>query len=98
MKYRIVFTPDAEQDIEDSYLWYEGQAEGLGEDFRAEVKAATQRIHRGPLAYQIIDEDTRRALVHTFPHAAFFVIDDDKIVVIACIHQRQDPRVWRSRR
>jgi toxin ParE1/3/4 len=98
MKYHIVFTPDAEQDIEDSYLWYEGQAEGLGEDFRTELKATTGRIVLAPFGYQILEEDTRRALLNSFPHAVFFIVDGDRIVVTTCSHQHRDPQVWRSRR
>ena len=98
MKYHVVFTPEAEEDIEDSYLWYEGKAGGLGEDFRAELKAATSRIVLAPFGYQILEEDTRRTLLNSFPHALFFVIDEDRIVVTSCIYQGRDPQVWRSRR
>ena len=98
MKLRVVLTPAAEQDIEESFLWYEDKAEGLGDAFRRQVRAAFDRVKARPLSFPIVEEDTRRVLLHKFSHAIYFILDRDRAVVTACVHESRDPQVWRSRR
>ena len=38
MTFRLIIRPEAEADIEESFLWYEDQAGGLGQEFRAELR------------------------------------------------------------
>jgi plasmid stabilization system protein ParE len=33
MKYRVVIRPEAEDDLEKTFLWYEDKRKGLGYDF-----------------------------------------------------------------
>ncbi len=30
---RVIYTPEAEQDVADAYSWYEAREPGLGEEF-----------------------------------------------------------------
>jgi hypothetical protein len=36
---RVIFTPEADDDVAGSYDWYESQEPGLGEDFLRSVEA-----------------------------------------------------------
>jgi hypothetical protein len=38
-----------------------------------------------------------RALLHTFPYAVYFQTSDEIVVVLAVLHLRRDPKVWRGR-
>ena len=43
---RVIFTPDADDDVAGSYDWYESQEPGLGEDFLRSVEACVRGIQR----------------------------------------------------
>ena len=94
---RLLLEPEAEADLEEAFAWYERQGPGLGGEFFAEVALILQAIEQTPQQYSIIRGQTRRALVHRFPYAVFFVIDPDLIAVTAVMHGRRDPRRWQKR-
>ena len=43
------------------------------------------------------DGSLRRALLHTFPYAVYFRTSDEAVVVLAVLHLRRNPKVWRGR-
>ncbi len=61
------FHPEAETEFLDAIRYYEGCSSGLGLDFSAETYATIQRIRALPKAWQVLEGDIRRALVHRFP-------------------------------
>jgi len=95
---RLSLEPEAEADLADAFSWYESQRPGLGSEFFAEVARLLTAIEAGPERYPIIRGETRRALVHRFPYAVFFVRDSDLIAVTAILHGRRDPKTWQIRR
>ena len=40
----LIFHPSVKEEIKASYLWYEGQAVGLGEDFLFELESSYEAI------------------------------------------------------
>jgi len=89
---------EAEVDIDEAYRWYVERGRWLGEAFLRELDAALESIQRNPLAYPVVLQDIRRALLWKFPYGVFYVDEPDVIVVVACFHVRRDPRGWSSRR
>jgi plasmid stabilization system protein ParE len=90
--------PAAAADIEEAFLWYEGQRAGLGHDFLAAAQVLIDGIAEQPLRYPVIRRNTRRALLRRFPYAIYYRIYGDLIVVVACMHGRRNPRRWQVRR
>ena len=98
MTYELIVKPEAEADIEESFIWYEDRAVGLGQDFRNELRRTIFRIKSSPLSFPKVHKFTRRALVDRFPHAFFFLVEDNKVFITACVHQKRNPEVWKQRR
>lgn len=92
-----VLRPAAAADIEEAFLWYERQRAGLGEEFLAAVRSAFDNIVTHPTRYPVIHRNTRRVLVHRFPYQIFYRVYDEVVVVVACMHGRRDPLLWKSR-
>jgi hypothetical protein len=44
----LVIAPEAELDIAEAYVWYEGRRAGLGEEFLSSVDACLESIRRRP--------------------------------------------------
>jgi len=93
----ILIRPEAEHDIEQSFNWYEDQSDGLGKEFLRSVEAALSTIKKTPTAFQIIHNKIRRVLLRRFPHAFFYFVRENRIVVIACLHHKRRPRIWKRR-
>jgi hypothetical protein len=49
----LVLAPEAEVDVTDAYIWYEGRRIGLGEEFLSAVDAALESIRRRPEMYPL---------------------------------------------
>jgi len=67
MVVELIVTPDAAQDVDDAYSWYELQRLGLGEEFAGCLEAAFEFIERNPLSSPRVFEGYRRKLLRRFP-------------------------------
>ena len=95
--YRIENQPIVDSDVEAAFEWYEGEEPGLGYEFLDEVRATYLRIKDGPLKYQVLRSDVRRALTKRFPYAVYFSIEGDAVVVLAVLHAARNPAEWQRR-
>lgn len=91
------FHPEAEAEFLDAIAYYEERAPGLGLDFSAEVRAAIQRILAFPKAWQVLDGDIRRALVHRFPYGVLYAVEENRIWIVAAMNLHRRPEYWRER-
>ena len=93
----VIFLPAAQIEANEAQDWYEAEAVGLGNRFRAELDHVAQRLAANPLRFPPVFADVRRALLRRFPYALFFRIVDDAVFVMACFHSSRDPRIWQHR-
>jgi toxin ParE1/3/4 len=94
---RLVVREAAEADIAEAARWYERRSPGLGGEFLRAVDVTLAEVTRMPERYPLVRGRSRRALLRRFPYAVFFVATPDLVSVIACLHARRDPRLWRER-
>ena len=94
---RVVVRPAAAADLDEAFLWYEGQRTGLGLEFLATAQTLIDAVAQHPLRYPVVRRDTRRALLRRLPYAVYFRTYDEIIVVVACMHGRRNPRRWQVR-
>jgi len=93
----LILAPEAEQDLDDAYQWYEDRRRGLGHDFLERVDASLQLIRRWPEAQAIVWEGYRRALVRRFPCAIFYEVTGSDVIVYGVMHTARDEQKWRDR-
>jgi plasmid stabilization system protein ParE len=96
MARRFIVRPLAEADLEDAARWHEWSGR-LSAQFLSDVDRTFSRIAERPLQFPLVAGDVRRALLHTFPYAVYFRTLDDAVVVLAILHLRRNPKVWRGR-
>ncbi|HEV2123278.1 MAG TPA: type II toxin-antitoxin system RelE/ParE family toxin [Chloroflexota bacterium] len=94
---RLVIRAAAEADIEEAARWYNAQRPGLGAEFIEAVGACLERIERHPELYGEQYRHVRRAPLRRFPYAVFYLLQADRIEVLACFHIRRDPQRWQVR-
>ena len=95
--YSVVYLPEAEADILETFQYYEDKAEGLGFDFVRAVEVCLASVARFPKMYQTVYKDKRRAMIRRFPYHIIYVIVDEEIVVQSCVHSSRDPQSWQRR-
>lgn len=98
MTLRVRITPEAQADLADGREWYEAASPGLGDAFIEEVESSIRAAADWPKAAALVDDEIRRALVARFPYGVYYVIEEETLVVLGCVHVRRHPRVWMSRR
>lgn len=93
----LIIRPEAEADLADAYTWYDRQRTGLGIDLIREVDRKLDDLQSLPESFPIVYRDVRRALTKRFPYGIYFVVDDTRIVVIAILHAKRNPKTWQRR-
>ena len=93
----VIYTEEADDDVAESYEWYESREPGLGEDFLRCVEACVMTIQRHPHLYPVAVDEFRRALVRRFPYEIIYETTLDSIIIYSVFHCSQDPQKWRKR-
>ena len=97
MKYKVIVRPEAEDDLKEAYSWYEDKRTGLGYDFLLQVDAGLNFIARNPNIHPIEYKETRKHLVKRFPYKIIYLVEKEKIIVLAVIHTKRSPVLIRRR-
>jgi plasmid stabilization system protein ParE len=95
---RPEISESAEAELETARAHYEGEREGLGEEFLDEMERLIARIGEAPMRFPAVARtEARRGLGKRFPYQIVFFVLPDKIRIIAVAHQHRKPRYWRGR-
>lgn len=98
MNLGLLVTPEAEEDLSSAYQWYEARRSGLGDDLLLCVEAVIESARRAPERFAPVDGEIRRALLRRFPYGVFYVVEPDRLVVLAVQHSAREPRSYLRRR
>ena len=94
---RIVLDPAAFAEMREAALFYEDCRDGLGQEFLTYVEASLDAIARRPGLWRRLKGRFRRCLVHRFPYAVIYAVEDDTVYVVAVMHLKRKPGYWGSR-
>jgi plasmid stabilization system protein ParE len=94
---RVIVRPLAKRDIRDARRWYQKISPLLGDDFLDALDQAVAVAKERPLAFQIVHRTFRRVLLRRFPYALFYHATEDRIVLVAVLHQARDPEILDER-
>ena len=93
----VVWLHTARTEYYEALQWYLDIGGHLGERFAQAVEETQETIAQSPLRFPVIHKGRRKAGVWRFPYGLFYLIEDSRIVVIACFHGKRNPRVWQRR-
>jgi plasmid stabilization system protein ParE len=96
MNRRTFVRPEAQINIREAAVWYEQQETGLGHRFMGEIRQSLKSIRKTPFRFPIIENGVRRLLLHRFPYAIYFLLENDTVVVIELLHQHRQPQTWKG--
>lgn len=84
--------PVAVRELEDAYRWYERQRSGLGLEFLLAFAATVESVRSLPLGAELVALRTRKVLLRRFPYLVLYAVEEERILITAVFHGRQDPR------
>ena len=87
----------AKREFDDAISWYQDRREGLGREFSVAVEEQLGRIALSPNQFACVRGDVRRAVLQRFPYSIYFIVEDNRIVVLAIFHARRDPNQLEDR-
>jgi hypothetical protein len=94
---KIVFLHPAKAEFMAAILYYNGQSEGLGYEFAAEVSRTLERIVQYPDAWFRLSKRTRRCRTNRFPYGLIYQVREDILLIVAVMHLSRNPETWKSR-
>lgn len=94
---KIVFKAPAQQELDDTFTWYEEQLSGLGYRFVDAFSRTIDRIGRFPEGAALKANGARLALVSGFPYGVWYVCENETIVIYAVAHLQREPLYWADR-
>jgi plasmid stabilization system protein ParE len=97
LTYSLSIRKEAEADIAEAYQYYESCRENLGSDFILCIEESISRIKKNPRQYKIIYKNVHRALVRRFPYGIYYILKDDRIIILGVLHARKNPKHWQTR-
>ena len=95
MNYRLEITKAAQQDLEESYDWYETKLAGLGDDFISAVEDAITTIIQHPESYAIFVDDYRKVSTTRFPFKVIYSLKGELIIIWSVYHHSRDIAKWK---
>lgn len=96
MNRRTFVRPEAQINIREAAVWYEQRETGLGRRFVAEIRQSLKAISKTPLRFPLVENGIHRLLLHRFPYAVYFLLESDRVIVIAVLHQHRAPQTYLS--
>ena len=97
MRYRVIIRSEAENDLTEAFSWYEDKRQGLGYDFLLQVDAGLRFIERNPKFFQPEYRGARKYFVKRFPYKIIYLLEEEKIIVLAVIHGKRSPSLTEER-
>lgn len=82
----------AAAEIEAAISWYAKPEINQASAFVKDLARTASHLRTQPALYQRVEGEIRRAVLRRFQYSLFYVIEQDQVIVLAFMHQHQNPR------
>jgi plasmid stabilization system protein ParE len=93
----VEYHPLAFEELVDSAEYYEAQVDRPGESFLDEVERDVAVVSASPERWPYFLLNSRRHLLNRFPYSIVYLIETERIYILAVMHQRRRPAYWIKR-
>ena len=94
MIYRLEVRHEASAEFIEGYLWYEGQREGLGEEFHDEVQEYFDMLRKRPTGSAKWRGPFKKINLKRFPFIIVYRVVKDSIIIYSVFHSSRNPSRW----
>lgn len=96
--YTVIIQPEAEQDMDDAFEFYEKQQPGLGFQLLEGIAEVAMIIEVNPFLFPKIHAELRRAVVQKFRYNLIYKVVDSEVYILAIMHGNRNPGTWKNRK
>lgn len=96
MNLPVILDPRDDQDVDEIVGWLH-RSSPSADPFLRQVRQTLNRIGDTPELHPIVFVDYRRSRVGRTQYYVYYRIYENFVGVVAIVHGRRDPAVWRSR-
>jgi len=93
----VVWIPEAAAELEEAANHYAEIRPELALRFALAVDEAVESLADAPTLFAIVKKRLRRAGVKRFPYGLFFLVEQNRVVIVACFHGKRNPKHWQGR-
>jgi len=93
---KVLFTDAARTESLEAFSYYQERSAKASAHFLQCLEAATSWLSRYPTTGKPLSRRTRRYLMRTFPYLIIYRILEETVWVVGVVHEKRDPRNWRS--
>jgi plasmid stabilization system protein ParE len=99
MRYNVLILAEAEHDLDDAYIWYELNQNGLGKRFFQSVDESVKFLSEDPFVFAEIYDGLRRSLIKKFPYGIYYkvLLEMKEIQIVGVIHFGRDLKILKKR-
>ncbi|MBY0477363.1 MAG: type II toxin-antitoxin system RelE/ParE family toxin [Chitinophagaceae bacterium] len=97
MVYKIIYTPLALIDTDETAEWYNHEMPGLGKRFLLDLAATINIINNNPFTFSLLDTNIRRAGLRKFPFVILYFIEEKEVHVLAVVSTKRSKRFIKRR-
>lgn len=94
---RPILHEAADEEFQSAIEIYQAESQELAVRFYREVLATLVRIESHPKAWPRLRGTVRKCLVPGFPYKLLYVIEAERIFVVAVMHAKRQPGYWAER-
>lgn len=92
---KIRISSDALSDLNEGFLFYDQQLQGLGDYFSSSLRADIEELKITGGSHRLVYYDFHRSLSRIFPYGIFYTVTDEWVIVYAVVDLRRDPEFIR---
>ena len=97
MSFQLKTQVEASNDINEIAIWYDEKLDGLGDRFELDLKSALGLLKKIPKSFQVRHAPYRQIHLESFPCSVVYEIEDNLVIVVAVVAQKDDPKKLRER-
>ena len=94
---KVILHDEADAEFQSAVATYQGESHELAVRFYRGFFATLNRIGSHPKAWPRLRGSVRKCLVQGFPYKLLYLIEPDRIFVVALMHAKRQPGYWERR-
>ncbi len=87
---RVEYRASALADAEAAVDWLNEQRTGLGDRFATQLTSVLRKVSQFPRMHPVVRNGIRRAVMPVFKYGVYYLVEAERIVVLAVRHSSRD--------
>lgn len=96
-RFYLQFEDAARFHVRDASRWYRRHLPSRARTFEAAFGTLQASLQAAPLRWAEFEAGYRRTMLPGFPYWVIYRVEGEVVTVVAVVHQRRRPGVWRVR-